>query len=130
MFRKKRRTPSRGRSSTSHGCSQPIRFRSMAMNEHEPLTRRAFLEQAAVVAAIGGLSVPHAPLVDARLIGSRLINGELDALSLANGWLNSPPLTAALLRGKVVLVQFWTFTCINWLRTLPYVRTWASKYRD
>jgi thiol-disulfide isomerase/thioredoxin len=102
----------------------------MAMNEHEPLTRRAFLEQAAVVAAIGGLSVPHAPLNDARLIGGRLINGELDALSLANGWLNSPPLTAALLRGKVVLVQFWTFTCINWLRTLPYVRTWASKYGD
>jgi thiol-disulfide isomerase/thioredoxin len=48
----------------------------------------------------------------------------------ATGWLNSPPLTAADLRGKVVLVGFWTYTCINWLRTLPYVRSWAEKYHD
>ena len=48
----------------------------------------------------------------------------------ATGWLNSPPLSAAELRGKVVLVDFWTYTCINWLRTLPYVRAWAEKYRD
>jgi thiol-disulfide isomerase/thioredoxin len=44
--------------------------------------------------------------------------------------LNSPPLTASALRGKVVLIDFWTYTCINWLRTLPYVRAWAEKYRD
>ena len=48
----------------------------------------------------------------------------------ATAWLNSPPLTAAELRGKVVLVDFWTYTCINWLRTLPYVRAWAEKYKD
>lgn len=48
----------------------------------------------------------------------------------AVGWLNSPPLGADELRGKVVLVQFWTYTCINWLRTLPYVRAWADKYKD
>jgi thiol-disulfide isomerase/thioredoxin len=48
----------------------------------------------------------------------------------ATGWLNSPRLGAAELRGKVVLVDFWTYTCINWLRTLPYVRAWAEKYRD
>jgi thiol-disulfide isomerase/thioredoxin len=48
----------------------------------------------------------------------------------ATGWLNSPPLRAAELRGKVVLVDFWTYTCINWLRTLPYVRAWADKYKD
>ena len=47
---------------------------------------------------------------------------ELASLERADTWLNSPPLTPAELRGKVVLVQFWTFTCINWLRTLPYVR--------
>ena len=47
----------------------------------------------------------------------------------ATGWLNSEPLTAAELSGRVVLVQFWTFTCINWLRTLPYVRAWAEKYK-
>jgi thiol-disulfide isomerase/thioredoxin len=48
----------------------------------------------------------------------------------ATGWLNSPPLGPAELRGKVVLVDFWTYTCINWLRTLPYVRAWADKYKD
>lgn len=48
----------------------------------------------------------------------------------ATAWLNSPPLTAADLRGKVVLVDFWTYTCVNWLRTLPYVRAWAEKYKD
>jgi thiol-disulfide isomerase/thioredoxin len=46
----------------------------------------------------------------------------------ATGWLNSPPLTAADLRDRVVLVDFWTYTCINWLRTLGYVRAWAAKY--
>jgi len=46
----------------------------------------------------------------------------------ATGWLNSPPLSAEGLRGKVVLVDFWTYTCINWLRTLAYVRAWAQKY--
>jgi thiol-disulfide isomerase/thioredoxin len=58
------------------------------------------------------------------------IEGELPSLSGATGWLNSPPLTPAGLRGKVVLIEFWTFTCINWLRTLPYVRAWAEKYKD
>jgi len=48
----------------------------------------------------------------------------------ATGWLNTPGLTAEDLSGHVVLVQFWTFTCINWLRTLPYVRAWAERYRE
>src|SRR5262245_42913546 len=56
--------------------------------------------------------------------------GELSSLSSANEWLNSPPLTAASLRGKVVLIDVWTYTCINWLRTVPYVRAWAAKYKD
>jgi thiol-disulfide isomerase/thioredoxin len=56
--------------------------------------------------------------------------GALASVGRATGWLNSPPLTAAGLRGSVVLVDFWTYTCINWLRTLPYVRAWADKYRD
>jgi thiol-disulfide isomerase/thioredoxin len=58
------------------------------------------------------------------------IEGEFPSLGGATGWLNSPPLTAEGLRGKVVLVQVWTYSCINWLRTLPYVRAWAEKYRD
>jgi thiol-disulfide isomerase/thioredoxin len=48
----------------------------------------------------------------------------------ATEWLNSTPQTAADLRGKVVVVQFWTYTCINWRRTLPYIRAWNAKYRD
>jgi thiol-disulfide isomerase/thioredoxin len=58
------------------------------------------------------------------------IEGEFPSLGGATGWLNSPPLTPEGLRGKVVLVQVWTYTCINWLRTLPYVRGWAEKYKD
>jgi len=56
--------------------------------------------------------------------------GEFPSLGGATGWLNSQPLTVDGLRGKVVLVQFWTYTCINWLRTLVYVRAWAEKYKD
>jgi thiol-disulfide isomerase/thioredoxin len=56
------------------------------------------------------------------------VEGELASFDGATGWLNSPPLTAAGLRGKVVLVDFWTYTCVNWLRQLPYVRAWAEKY--
>ena len=58
------------------------------------------------------------------------IEGEFPSLSGATAWLNSPPLSAADLRGKVVLIDFWTYTCINWLRTLPYVRAWAEKYQE
>ena len=55
---------------------------------------------------------------------------ELAALRRATEWLNSPPLTPATLSGKVVLVDFCTYTCINWLRQLPYVRAWSQKYRQ
>jgi thiol-disulfide isomerase/thioredoxin len=58
------------------------------------------------------------------------IEGELPSLGSATEWLNSQPLTGADLRGKVVLIDFWTYTCINWLRQLPYVRAWAEKYKD
>jgi thiol-disulfide isomerase/thioredoxin len=58
------------------------------------------------------------------------VEGELPELDGANAWLNTEPLTPAGLRGKVVLTEFCTFSCVNWLRTLPYVRAWAEKYRD
>ena len=58
------------------------------------------------------------------------IEGAFPSLAGATTWLNSPPLTPADLRGKVVLLDVWTYTCINWLRTLPYVRAWADKYKD
>jgi len=56
------------------------------------------------------------------------VESRLPSFDGATGWLNSPPLTAAGLRGKVVLVNFWTYTCINWLRQLPYLRAWAGRY--
>ena len=58
------------------------------------------------------------------------VEGELPSFGGASGWLNSQPLTKDGLRGKVVLVDFWTYTCINWLRTFPYVCAWAGKYKE
>ncbi len=66
----------------------------------------------------------------ARDPGQATARASFPSLAGATGWLNSPALTAAGLRGKVVLVDFWTFTCVNWLRTLPYLRAWATKYKD
>ncbi|HUK98099.1 MAG TPA: redoxin domain-containing protein [Gaiellaceae bacterium] len=58
------------------------------------------------------------------------VESHLPGFEGATGWLNSPALRPADLSGRVVLVDFWTYTCINWLRTLGYVRAWADKYRD
>ncbi|MGH7005672.1 MAG: thioredoxin family protein, partial [Alphaproteobacteria bacterium] len=58
------------------------------------------------------------------------VEGHLPSLNGAVEWLNSPALTAEELRGKVVLVDFWTYSCINCIRTVPYVRSWAEKYKD
>ena len=99
------------------------------------MSPRCFFLIVAIAAAIGvsiGTSAEdarmkwHTPPGVARLP----VEGELPSLGGATEWINSAPLTIASLRGKVVLVEFWTYTCINWLRTLPYVRAWAEKYRD
>jgi thiol-disulfide isomerase/thioredoxin len=58
------------------------------------------------------------------------IEGELASLDGATGWLNSQPLSTADLKGKIILVDFWTYTCINWLRTLSYIRAWAETYEQ
>lgn len=58
------------------------------------------------------------------------IEGNAPPLIGAIEWLNSPPLTTEVLRGKVVLIEFWTYSCINCIRTLPYIRAWAKKYKD
>jgi thiol-disulfide isomerase/thioredoxin len=85
----------------------------------------------------GGLVLPTLPAEDDSVVlptpaevVQPLIRGGLASLGNATGWLNSPPLTAAGLRGRVVLADFWAYTCINWLRTLPYLRAWADKYQD
>jgi thiol-disulfide isomerase/thioredoxin len=70
--------------------------------------------------------VPRTSIEAARLP----VEGQIPSLARATAWLNSEPLRAQDLRGKVVLIDFWTYTCINWRRTLPYVRAWAQKYRD
>src|SRR6476660_5329189 len=62
--------------------------------------------------------------------GQPAVEGELSSLNYATEWLNSEPLTAAGLRGKVVLIDVWTYTCINWQRSAPYRRAWAEKYKD
>jgi thiol-disulfide isomerase/thioredoxin len=58
------------------------------------------------------------------------VEGHLPPLDGATGWLNSEPLSTESLRGNVVLIDFWTYTCINWLRTLSYIRAWAEKYEE
>jgi thiol-disulfide isomerase/thioredoxin len=63
-------------------------------------------------------------------MSSRIGHSPLSALDRAPVWLNSEPLTAERLRGHAVLVDFWTYSCVNWLRTLPYVQAWHERYRD
>jgi thiol-disulfide isomerase/thioredoxin len=95
--------------------------------------RRRLLSTAAVGIAAFAVAGSLFPAVVQRLTSAAAgspVGRELDSLSRANEWLNTQPLTAEGLRGKVVLVDFWTYTCINWLRTVPYVRAWAEKYRD
>ena len=58
------------------------------------------------------------------------VEGVLPPLNGEDGWLNSAPLTPQALHGKVVLIDFWTYSCINCLRTLPYIKAWAQKYQD
>lgn len=91
--------------------------------------RRTFLRAAAAAFIAGGCDQLTSRRRSRRAGESFGAAGELASLKSAGAWINSRALTEASLKGKVVLVQFWTFTCINWLRTLPYVRAWAQKYR-
>jgi len=90
---------------------------------------------AAMVAAM--IAAPIDPIAQERAMQTTTlraaplpVEGRLPSFAGATTWLNSPPLTPEALRGKVVLVDFWTYTCINWQRTQPYVRAWAEKYKD
>ena len=112
--------------------------RRRLLNDASDLSRCNFVmkQQCCLLAAMfaGAIAVPtHTSAEDKSMVRppSKLpIEGEMPSLGGATGWLNSPPLTTAGLRGKVVLVDFWTYTCINWLRTEPYVRAWAEKYKN
>jgi thiol-disulfide isomerase/thioredoxin len=72
-------------------------------------------------------SLAHRLAADADILP---VEGNLPSFDGATGWLNSEPLTPQGLRGRIVAVDFWTYTCVNWLRTAPYVRAWDAKYRD
>jgi thiol-disulfide isomerase/thioredoxin len=85
---------------------------------------------AALAAGVASIALPIARPKPASAEENRMANATLPSFDGAVEWLSSKPLTGAELRGKVVLVEFWTYTCVNWLRTLPYVRAWAEKYRE
>jgi thiol-disulfide isomerase/thioredoxin len=101
------------------------------MPESINYARRRFLGSATAALGAARLGVIGAAVQQMACAAlTERTQGVLPSLSGATQWLNSPPLTPAGLRGKVVLVDFWTYTCVNWLRTLPYVRAWDAKYRD
>ena len=75
-------------------------------------------------------AAPAGGMMAAKAGGQLPLEGEFPSLSGATGWLNSAPLTREGLRGKVVLIDFWTYSCINCLRTLPYLKAWYEKYKD
>jgi cytochrome c biogenesis protein CcdA/thiol-disulfide isomerase/thioredoxin len=92
------------------------------------LSSTAKLEQSLLDRVQGPRQTASAPLPAA---GAALpVEGQMPSLAGATAWINSPPLTAESLKGKVVLVDFWTYSCINCLRSLPYVEAWARKYKD
>jgi thiol-disulfide isomerase/thioredoxin len=100
------------------------------MSEAINQDRRRFL--GTTIKAIAGVELGMIGSVWHRRIpeAARTIGPELQSLGRATAWLNSPPLTAQALAGSVVLIDFCTYTCINWIRTLPHVRAWAENHRD
>jgi cytochrome c biogenesis protein CcdA/thiol-disulfide isomerase/thioredoxin len=95
------------------------------------LTRISLASTGGIEQRLIGATQPAPPPQAAHKAGAPLpIEGELPSLAGATLWLNSSPLTPQALRGKVVLVDFWTYSCINCLRSLPYVHGWYDKYKD
>ncbi len=134
--------PAGGNSDTPslRSCARRSNCCAVGAEMHEQINRdrRRLLATAVTAVAAGGLASSSIKVLAgdnsmARLQTAALqlpSEGDFPPLTGATGWLNSPPLTPASLRGKVVLVEFWTYTCINWLRVHPYVRAWADKYAD
>src|SRR5580692_8253217 len=95
------------------------------------LTRLSLTKTAGLEQALLDKAMPQRAVKTTAVVGSEFpIEGVMPSLNGATAWLNSPPLTPQELRGKVVLVDFWTYSCINCLRSLPYIRAWAEKYKD
>src|SRR5262249_56302965 len=81
-------------------------------------------------AMTGGAMTGGAMMSNKASTSSAPIEGDLPSLEGAVAWLNSPALTPDRLRGKVVMIDFWTYSCINCLRALPYVKSWYERYKD
>jgi cytochrome c biogenesis protein CcdA/thiol-disulfide isomerase/thioredoxin len=95
------------------------------------LTRLSLTNTASIEQSLIDKVRPSKHTATTRVAGSDLpVEGQFPSLAGATAWINSPPLTPQSLRGKVVLVDFWTYSCINCLRALPYIRAWAEKYKD
>ena len=98
------------------------------------LTKFSFVNTAKaeehLVSALGPEKPALVPVSAAEPVPVLADEGPMPELSGAVGWLNSPPLTTKSLRGKVVVIDFWTYSCINCLRALPYVEGWSAKYKD
>ncbi len=103
------------------------------MSEETNYDRRRFIAtttMAIAAAQLGIVGFAKGQYSMTKPAGQLPLEGKFPSLGRATEWLNSQPLTTGGLQGKVVLIDFWTYTCINWLRTLPYVRAWAEKYKD
>jgi thiol-disulfide isomerase/thioredoxin len=92
--------------------------------------RRLFRGVLALVAAICWSAIANGIASKAQEPASIVGSSPLGGLSGATGWINSTPLTAKQLKGKVVLIDFWDYSCINCIRAIPYIRAWADKYKD
>src|SRR5437763_744752 len=116
---------------TSRSSSSTSRPNNAA---REPYMKRHIPGIAGAIAAacvMAGLAATGTPAERAEAGNGTLpVEGMAAGFDGATTWLNSAPLGPAQLRGKVVLVDFWTYSCINCIRTMPYVRAWAAKYRD
>jgi thiol-disulfide isomerase/thioredoxin len=91
---------------------------------------RNVIVELVALSAIGAVTVSALGALRASARPTLGDEGRMPDLVGASGWLNTVPLTRESLRGKVVLVDFWTYTCINSLRPLPYLRAWADRYKD
>jgi thiol-disulfide isomerase/thioredoxin len=92
--------------------------------------KKTKLSIVSTIAAVLSCMIVSAPLVESQEPPSIVGSSPLYGLSGATGWINSKPLTAKQLKGKVVLVDFWDYSCINCIRAIPYIRAWAEKYKD
>src|ERR1700743_483250 len=117
------------------GCSDSLRFIVLVRGIEDQMrtaihSQKQVLRWFPLVAAICLLLITGHIAAKAQDAPSIIGSSPLGSLTGATDWINSKPLTAKDLKGKVVLVDFWAYSCINCIRAIPYVRAWAEKYRD